>query len=207
MRRIEHMPLPEIARAVRNPKEHDLPTIRIAIQKFGCTLAGELDERTERLVAGHGRLLVLEEMAAEGKSPPEGVDLGDDGVWLVPILRGWTSRSDADAEGYLVANNAIPERGGWDRHLLADMLTDIGAADEELLAAAGYTADDLADLSDLLPANSDQPMPDPVPSSGPAERVEPPTVWGVIVTCSSEAEQVELLERLTEAGHSVRALM
>ncbi|MEU6715208.1 VOC family protein [Nonomuraea sp. NPDC046802] len=49
MRRIEHMPLPEIVRAVRNPKEHDLPTIRKSIQKWGCTLAGELDERTGRL--------------------------------------------------------------------------------------------------------------------------------------------------------------
>lgn len=39
------------------------------------------------------------------------------------------------------------------------------------------------------------------------ERVEPPTVWGVVVTCESEAEQVELLERLTEEGRSVRALM
>lgn len=112
MRRIEHMPLPEIARAVRNPKEHDLPTIRKSIQKWGCTLAGELDERTGRLVAGHGRLAVLEEMAGDGASPPEGVKVSDDGVWLVPILRGWSSRSDADAAGYLVANNAIPERGG-----------------------------------------------------------------------------------------------
>jgi integrase len=39
------MPLPEIAQAVRNPKEHDLPTIRKSISKWGCTLAGELDER------------------------------------------------------------------------------------------------------------------------------------------------------------------
>jgi hypothetical protein len=37
--------------------------------------------------------------------------------------------------------------------------------------------------------------------------VEPPTVWGVIVTCDGEAEQVELLERLTAEGHAVRALM
>jgi hypothetical protein len=204
MRRIEHMPLPEIARAVRNPKEHDLPTIRKSISKWGCTLAGELDERTGRLVAGHGRLHVLEEMASDGASPPEGVKIGDDGVWLVPILRGWSSRSDADAEGYLVANNSTSERGGWDRGLLADMLTDIGEADEELLAATGY---DLADVEDLLPADPVQPPLSGEPGPGPAERVEPPTVWGVVVTCDSEAEQVELLERLTEEGHSVRALM
>lgn len=204
MRRIEHMPLPEIARAVRNPKEHDLAAIRKSIEAFGCTLAGELDERTSRLVAGHGRLHVLNEMASEGKSPPEGIKVSDDGTWLVPILRGWTSRSDADAEAYLVAANRLTERGGWDRGLLADMLTDIGAADEELLAATGY---DLADVDELLPADPVQPPPSGEPGPGPAERVEPPTVWGVVVTCDSEAEQVELLERLTEEGHSVRALM
>ncbi|MEV0236894.1 hypothetical protein [Nonomuraea sp. NPDC050786] len=204
MRHIEYLPLPEIARAVRNPKEHDLPTIRKSIQKWGCTLAGELDDRTGRLVAGHGRLLVLEELVADGASPPEGVKIGDDGVWLVPILRGWSSRSDADAEGYLVANNSTSERGGWDRGLLADMLTDIGAADEELLAATGY---DLGDVDDLAPADPVQPPPSGEPGAGPAEQVEPPTVWGVVVTCESEAEQVELLERLSEEGHSVRALM
>ncbi|MEU8356488.1 hypothetical protein AB0C27_10810 [Nonomuraea sp. NPDC048882] len=49
-------------------------------------------------------------MAGESKSPPEGVKIGDDGVWLVPILRGWTSRSDAEAEAYLVAANRLTER-------------------------------------------------------------------------------------------------
>lgn len=204
MRRIDYLPLPEIARAVRNPKEHDLPTIRKSIQKWGCTLAGELDDRTDRLVAGHGRLLVLEELVADGVSPPEGVKVSDDGVWLVPILRGWSSRSDTDAEGYLVANNAIPERGGWDRGLLGDMLADIGAADEELLAATGY---DLDDVAELLPTDPEQVPPSVGPGPGPAERVSVPEVWGVVVTCDSEAEQVELLERLTELGHSVRALM
>ncbi|MGN9845885.1 hypothetical protein ACTMTI_47980 [Nonomuraea sp. H19] len=207
MRRIEHMPLPEITRAVRNPKEHDLPAIRKSVEAFGCTLAGELDERTGRLVAGHGRLHILDEMAAEGNSPPEGVKVGDDGTWLVPILRGWTSRSHADAEAYLVAANRLTERGGWDHGMLADMLTDIGAADEALLAAAGYTNDDLADLDELVPRDPEQAPPNPVTGSGPAERVEPPTVWGVVVTCDSEAEQVELLERLSTEGHAVRALM
>ncbi|MEV1003425.1 hypothetical protein [Nonomuraea sp. NPDC050202] len=204
MRHIEHMPLPEIARAVRNPKEHDLPTIRKSIQKWGCTLAGELDERTGRLVAGHGRLHVLEEMASDGASPPEGVKVSDDGVWLVPILRGWSSRSDADAEGYLVANNSTSERGGWDRGALADMLTDIYEADEELLAATGY---DPTDIEDLVPADLGDAPPAPVPTPGPAERVEPPDVWGVIITCATEEEQVELLERLAAEGRSVRALM
>ncbi|TDC96104.1 hypothetical protein E1292_38630 [Nonomuraea deserti] len=158
-------------------------------------------------MAGHGRLLVLEEMHAAGKPPPESVKAADDGTWMPPILRGWSSRSDADAEAYLVAANRLTERGGWDHGMLAEMLTDIGAADAELLAAAAYTGDDRADLDELVPRDPDQAPPNPVTGAGPAEQVEPPTVWGVVVACDSGAEQVELLEQLTEEGHSVRALM
>lgn len=107
------------------------------------------------------------------------------------------------AEGYLVANKTSA-RGGRNRPLLGDILTDIGRADEELPAATGY---DPYDVAELLPAEPDVKPPNPEPGPGPAEQVEPPTVWGVVVTCTSEAEQVELLERLSEEGHSVRALM
>lgn len=124
MRRIEHMRLHEIPRVVRNPKEHDLPGIRTSIEAFGAVVAGELDERTGRLFVGHGRLQVLEEVAAEQVSPPEGV-LVDDGAWLVPIVRGWSSRSDADAEAYLIANNRLTERGGWEERMLAEVLADV----------------------------------------------------------------------------------
>ncbi|TMR08389.1 hypothetical protein ETD86_48050 [Nonomuraea turkmeniaca] len=78
------------------------------------------------------------------------------------------------------------------------------AVDLRMLAATGY---DPEDVEDLVPRDLDQPPPNPVTGAGPAERVEPPTVWGVVVTCDSEAEQVELLERLSAEGHSVRALM
>ncbi|MEV4179480.1 hypothetical protein [Nonomuraea sp. NPDC049709] len=119
MRRIERMRLHEIPRAVRNPKEHYLPGIRTSIHAFSAVIAGELNERTGRLVVGHGRLQVLEAMAAEQVSPAEGILVDDDGTWLVPIVRGCSSRSDADAEAYLVANNRTTEKGGWEEQMLA----------------------------------------------------------------------------------------
>ncbi|MEV4749050.1 hypothetical protein AB0K21_21950 [Streptosporangium sp. NPDC049248] len=166
-RRIEYMPLPDIPSALRNAKDHDLPSIRASIELFGCIVAGEVDERTGRLVVGHGRKEVLMAMVEEGKSPPEGIHLGEDGTWLVPIVRGWSSRSDADAEAYLVANNRTGEKGGWDKTMLAESLLSIQQADAALLAVTGYTADDLADLDAELSAaladDDEQSMPQAQP--------------------------------------------
>ncbi|MEU4511756.1 hypothetical protein AB0G05_19870 [Nonomuraea wenchangensis] len=197
------MRLHEIPRAVRNPKEHDLPGIRTSIEAFGCIVAGELDERTGRLVVGHGRLQVLKQMAADKVSPPEGILVDDDGTWLVPIVRGWSSRSDADAEAYLIANNRTPEKGGWEERMLAEVLADVRDADPDLLAATGYTADD---LTRLAAADDHQPE-EELPEPGDADEDVRPEVWGIIVTCDNEEEQTRLLERLADEGWQVRALM
>jgi hypothetical protein len=139
------MALNEIPRADRNPKAHDLALIRGSIETFGATIAGVLDERTGRLVAGHGRLAVLAEMRDAGASPPEGVQLAGE-VWQVPIVRGWSSRSDAEAEAYVVADNRTGEKGGWDDRLLAEVLDDIADDSPDLLEATGYTGQELEDL-------------------------------------------------------------
>ncbi|MBB5081356.1 hypothetical protein [Nonomuraea endophytica] len=208
-RYIEHMALASIPRAPRNPKDHDLEGIRAAIEQFGLLIAGELDDRTGRLVVGHGRLEVLETMKAERAGAPSGVQLADDGEWMVPILRGWESRSDADAEAYLIANNHLSEKGGWHEQGLADMLASIAAIDAQLLAATGYNTDDLADLEEAL--NADRPTFDeddePLPEPGDADEEDRPTVWGVVVTCENEDQQVELLQRMVKQGYKVRALM
>lgn len=144
-RHIEHLPLSAIPRAFRNAKTHQLGAIRRSIEKFGVTWAGLLDERTGRLVAGHGRLAALEAMRADAVSPPEGVT-DDDGDWLVPIVRGWSSRSDAEAEAYLIADNRLSELGGWDDRLLAEVLDQIADDNPDLLELVGYSQHELDDM-------------------------------------------------------------
>jgi hypothetical protein len=144
-RRIDHLPLSGIIRATRNPKAHQASAIRASIEKFGVTMAGLLDERTGRLVAGHGRLAALDSMRADGATPPEGVTEAD-GEWLVPIVRGWSSRSDAEAEAYLVADNRLSELGGWDDRLLVEVLDEIADDNPDLLELAGYSQTDLDDM-------------------------------------------------------------
>lgn len=145
-RRIEYMPLGELRTAEHNPKGHDKPRIAGSISRFGFADAAILDERTGRLVAGHGRYGDLVARKEAGKEPPEGVVVDEHGEWLMPIQRGWASRSDEDAEAFLVAHNRLTETGGWDDSGLLEMLERINDADPELLDVTGYSEDDLEEL-------------------------------------------------------------
>lgn len=178
-RRIEHMPLSSILRATRNPKNHAGPEIRASIGRFGVAESPLLDERTGRLVAGHGRLDQLSAMYEDGEDPPDGVLTSETGEWLVPVERGWSSRSDAEAEAYLAASNHLTTLGGWDQVGLAELLQDLADVDPTLLLVTGHTADDLADMLKLLePPDLDQlggELGDPDPSdTWPFVRVKVP---------------------------------
>lgn len=147
---VEYMRLDEINTAERNPKLHDHQGIRRSIEHHGVGELPLLDERTDRLVAGHGRIAQLAEMHTDGQSPPDGVKVADDGMYLVPVTRGWSSRSDADAEAYLIGSNRLSENGGVDEHLMTEMLGDL--AGDNLLDLTGYDEGDLAALEALYGA-------------------------------------------------------
>lgn len=127
---IDYLPLDELVPAARNPKGHDLDGIRASIERLGMVeVAAVMDERTGRIVGGHGRTEVLAVMAAgqdAGAEPPDGVTRGADGRWLVPVYRGWRSRSDADAEVALIGVNQLVTAGGWRRDELAGWMRQAG---------------------------------------------------------------------------------
>jgi hypothetical protein len=144
-RRIEYVLLSTIEAAPRNPKQHAMSAIRASIDRFGLGELPLIDERTGRLVAGHGRLDDIAERHRAGQHAPDGVRLDDSGNWLVPVIRGWASRSDAEAEAYLVASNKLTTRGGWDNEALAEVLSDL--SDQGLLELSGFTDAELAALA------------------------------------------------------------
>ena len=178
-RRIEYLPLDDIVGAERNPKRHFADGLTASIGRFGYASPALRDERTGRLVVGHGRTEALRAMRDAGDTPPSGVTVDDAGRWLVPVVCGWASRSDAEAEAYLVADNRHTELGGWDNQELAALLQDVQAFDPELLDVAGF---DLADLEELLadgrtelPAASGDPDDAPEPPERPVS--EPGDLW------------------------------
>lgn len=145
MRTTEYLPLDTIRVAERNPKLHDMEEIKASLRRFGYADTAILDERTERLVGGHGRLEGLRELRDAGETPPEYVTTGPDGAWLVPVQRGWSSGSDAEAEAMGVALNRLTETGGWDTTVLVDILDGLLDTDAEL-TGVGFDEDTLDGL-------------------------------------------------------------
>lgn len=142
-RRVEFAALDDLKPAKKNPRVHDLPLLKEALIARGLGELPLVDERTGRLVAGHGRVKALKELRNEGASPPAGVRL-DGKTWLVPVVRGWASKNDADAAAYLVGSNADHE---WEAGKLDELLAEIAqSAGTEGLLGTGYNANDVEKL-------------------------------------------------------------
>lgn len=139
------IPLQSIKPATRNPKDHDLGELVVSLQRFGFVGSLLIDTRTGRLLAGHGRLEALQQLRQKGLRPA-GIELAEDGDWLVPVER-WTSSNDVEAEAFIVAANRIGERGGWNQPMLEQVLADLARGGDAALAGIGF---DLADVDDMI---------------------------------------------------------
>jgi ParB-like chromosome segregation protein Spo0J len=109
------------------------------------------------------------------------------------IAVSWVDDDDATAKAYALADNKTSALGSFDEDALAAMVAEVEMVDPSLLEAASFSQDL---VKNPLPEPGDAPV-DP----GPGD------VWGVIVRCHSEAEQLALLERLQGEGLEVRALI
>jgi hypothetical protein len=152
-RRLEYMPLADLVARYNpaNVKDHDAKGIAASVERFGFTTPIEVDERTGLLVAGHGRVDELASAKVTTDEVPEGI-LVRDGEWYAPVVRGWQSADDDEAQAYMVANNYLPQAGGW--------LPEVGAVLQGLADSVGglppgMTADGLDDLL----ASLGSPMP------------------------------------------------
>lgn len=130
--RIEYVSLEEVTRWPRNPKLHDDAAIERSLKRHGFVAPLLRDERTGRLVAGHGRLTALESLRDAGEAPPSRVKVDSKGRWLVPVVRGVDFASAAEAEAYLLADNRLVEAGGWDTDLLREIVRDLDTEGLEL---------------------------------------------------------------------------
>lgn len=170
------MPLDDLMPADRNAKGHDAPTIARSIERFGFVDLPVLDERTGQLVAGHGRREDLISRRERGETPPDGVRVKD-GVWLIPVVRGWASSSDAEALAAGVALNRTVEAGGWDSDTLTAILQDLA---ETPLAfdGIGFVQADLDDLIHAAAVKRDRAGHDADPEFVPPPPAKPVTRRG-----------------------------
>jgi ParB-like chromosome segregation protein Spo0J len=139
--RIEYVPLSKVEKWPRNPKLHDTEQLSASVERFGFVQPILLDEKTNRLVAGHGRLETLRKMKDSGKQPPPRIKVSN-GDWLVPVVRGVSFKNEKEAEAYLVADNRQVELGGWDEESLAELLR----GQEIDLTGVGWSSKEIDDL-------------------------------------------------------------
>lgn len=140
---VEYMPLEQVKGADRNPRRHNIPELRASVARFGLGDLPMVDERTGQLVAGHGRIQTLRDLRDTGGEPPRFVRVGPDGVWLVPVQRGWASTDDLEAAGYLMADNRQTELAGWDMDGLIELL-----GEQDDYDGLGWSVDEIEAMLD-----------------------------------------------------------
>jgi hypothetical protein len=149
---LEYIALADLLEWPSNPKLHDLEGIGDSMDRFGYTSPMLIDERTGHLVAGHGRLETLENKKEAGEHPPLRI-IEKNGAWYVPVVRGVSFPSDEAAAAYVIGDNYLTEKGGWDQETLSSILADLvekGGA--ESLDGTGYSEKEVKDLVEAAEA-------------------------------------------------------
>jgi DNA modification methylase len=152
--KIEYVPLDQVQKWPRTPKNHDLDTLEKSISRFGFVQPVIVDGKSNRLVAGHGRLEALLRLKELGGVPPDRIQVDKKtGAWLLPVLSGVQFASEADAEAYLIADNRLVELGGWDESVLTTMLQEFSV---DQLTGVGYQPFEIDDMVELLEHNAER---------------------------------------------------
>lgn len=149
-RKVELVPLADLRGDPRNPKAHATETLDASVGRFGFIEPIVVDGRTGLMASGHGRHQTLSGMEARGEAPPDGITVDRaTGAWKVPVVTGWSSKSDEEAAAVLIALNRTGEAGGWVDEALLDLLAEL-EADPGGLVGVGYDSSDVADLEKRL---------------------------------------------------------
>ncbi len=153
---VEMIALKDLKPYARNARTHSKAQIKqlaAAIDRFGFNVPIVVDDEN-RILAGHGRL-----EAARALNRTE-----------APCLR-IGAMSEADKRAYIIADNRLAEKAGWNRDMLADELAFLvdGKFEVELTGFSIHEVDVI--LADAAAAKPEGEDPDadasPPPASGP----------------------------------------
>lgn len=139
-----------------NPKKHgdDIPALVKSIEEYGWTNPILVQKGTNRIIAGHGRLLAAKEAGLE----------------KVPVI--FLGLDDKKAMAYTVADNKLAEKSQWDFPALKDLLVSLDDGEFDLT----LTGFDEAELKKLIDYEGKEGLTDD--ESVPAVPVDPITKPG-----------------------------
>lgn len=146
---IELVALDKLKENPLNPKNHNENLLNKSLSTFGYVDPIVVDERTGLMISGHGRKQALETMQLNGEKAPEGITVKNN-QWFIPVVKGWASKNDDEANAALIALNRTTEQGGWDRTNLLAILQEL--SDTDLLETIGFVDSDVAILEKAVEA-------------------------------------------------------
>ena len=130
-------PLSKFVSLPRNPKAHNLGDIHQSLNRFGFVGVVIVNDITNHVLAGHGRIEALRQKKASGAKVPDGIRVQPDD-WYVPTER--VNIPEKEEEALAIALNRIGENE-WDNAKTAQILADLAA--EERLDGTGFDGDDV----------------------------------------------------------------
>lgn len=175
-RRIENIALGKLKPYGNNSRTHSQAQVNqivASIEEFGFTNP-ILISPENMIIAGHGRFLAAEIME----------------LAKVPCIR-LSNLSPEQIRAYVIADNQLALKAGWDKDLLALELGSLRRADYDL-EVIGFTDKDLEKL--LAEPNDPEGLPAP---TGPDE-------LAVVVSCKNGNEQAAAYDLLVAAGYTCR---
>ncbi|MGZ3159566.1 MAG: site-specific DNA-methyltransferase [Burkholderiaceae bacterium] len=126
----------------RNPRLHSkrqLKQIARSIQSFGFNVPILID-RSDRIVAGHGRYLAAQQL----------------GITEVPVIR-LEHLTETQARAFAIADNRLTENSSWDEAILGEIFLELSQTDLSFsLEDTGFTMGEI-DLTIESLSLSDQP--------------------------------------------------
>jgi DNA modification methylase len=154
--KIEYTPVRELRPHPNNARTHSKKQIRQiakSIQQFGFCNPVLVDD-AKQIIAGHGRVEAAKLL----------------GIDAVPTVR-LSHLSEADRRAYVLADNKLAEKAGWDRELLAIELQGLIELDVDIELTGFETAEIDLILEEARETSSDASGPEdavPEPSLDPA---------------------------------------
>lgn len=163
---LQYIPLAQARRWDENPKRHDVDALVRSIETHGFGDPPKYDAALDALVYGNGRTEALERMRSEGKEPPRGIGVTEDGDWAVPVIFGVDAESRAAAVAFAIDHNNLTLLGGglstedllqiWDEEGLQQVLGDVPDAGDFLASLGAADVDALLTGPDFEPVSGDE---------------------------------------------------
>lgn len=174
-----------------NPRRGDVEAIAASLKRFGQRKP-VVARRSDNVVIAGNHTLLAARFLGWGE-----------------VAAVWVDDDEATAKAYSLADNRTAELGGYDERELAELIAQVQAAEGELLAATGWTDEDLATLVALLnPVESgtsgpDQDVLDATDRAGwPVIRaLVPPEVYQRWQLIEGEDDAARVVALLEVAGH------